>query len=216
MEYVYYILVTLAITALCLYLVRLPGQKRLKQNQLALAERARKIRKKQHQERAARDNSPLPTHKAVLQRELSKVPTPWGWPGYEGASSQRPVSAMKVEEVHGVSESIHRWVNHLISEKQTVDDNEYVLKRDASLRALLEDRFGRPSKMSEIKYRKTKAPLLRDPSAPHDQMDNFPSGKTASIEEKLDRQPSKPSVSQQSYPKRKTVGLDNLKKPWGW
>ena len=35
--------------------------------------------------------------------------------------------------------------------------------------------------------------LLRDPSLPHDQMDNFPSGKADQIVSGLDRQPDDPA-----------------------
>jgi hypothetical protein len=64
-------------------------------------------------------------------------------------------------------------------------------------------------------YQKVKPPRLRDPSLPHDQMDNFPSGKTEQIVSGLDKQPDKPEDRRET-PRRKTGSLKDVKTPWGW
>jgi hypothetical protein len=112
MEYVNYILITLGVMVLC---VMVFWRKDL----------------------FARSHAP--TEEASREVEISSddrlnVPTPWGWPGND--------SAMKLAEERTVSESLHRFVDHLISEKQTVEDQEYVLRKRENLRLLIEDRYG--------------------------------------------------------------------------
>ena len=110
---------------------------------------------------------------------------------------------------------LRRWVDHLIAEKRTIQDEAYLKRREDSLRALLEDRYGRAVKPSEMTFRKVKPPLLRDPSLPYDQMDNFPSGKADEIASGLDRQPDGPSGDREVRLK-KTGSLKEIKTPWGW
>ena len=145
-----------------------------------------------------------------MKRELSRIPTPWGWPQYDEDGD--------IKSGEGdFSTSLHRLADSLIHEKKTVQDQAYVDKRNASMRALLEDRYGRSSRMAEIKYRNVRAPLIRDPNAPHDQMDNFPSGKTDQLAAMLKNQ----SGSQEGKPLSSSrdatrADLKNLKIPWGW
>ena len=110
-----------------------------------------------------------------------------------------------------------RFADKLIHEKTNVDDQEYLKKRNASVRALLEDRYGRSARMSEIEYNKVKAPLLRDPGAPHDQMDNFPSGKAGQLAKMLKRQSrTLPGEVRPVGKDARRADLKNLKTPWGW
>lgn len=205
-EYLYYLLVILALVALCLYLVRIPGQMRLTRKPVDLADRAR-VRRRRQQEAAEQAPAPsLPVH--VLRRELKQVPTPWGWPGSEARHSS--VGA------NGSPGSLHDWIDRLVSEKCTVDDDAYRLRTDASMRALLEDRFGRPAQASEMAYRQVKPPQLRDSSRPYDQMDNFPSGRTERIMAGLNRPPAKPLRAQRDLAAHRAVELKNMKTPWGW
>jgi len=211
MEYIYYILVTLVIGALCLALVRRSDQSRSIDEQARLAEKARRRRLKS---KAVDDSKSIPNSPAVLQRELSQVPTPWGWPGHNGTSGDpTPSRQHALQESTGVSKSLHRWVDRMVSEKRTVEDREYVIRKDASLRAMLEDRYGRASQMSEIEYRKIKAPLLRDPGQPHDQMDNFPSGRTQEIASKISNRATDLDIQEQS---KSAFELKEVKTPWGW
>ena len=72
-------------------------------------------------------------------QELQDVPVPWGWPGnsaYHGARGSK----------HESSEpgSIQHFVDHLVREKQTTRDEAYQQRLEASMKALLEDRYHSP------------------------------------------------------------------------
>lgn len=212
MEYVYYILIILGLMAFIIYLVSLPGRSRLSNDHMALAEDARKRKQRQQaQEEAEVRKSPRGRRSSpAIQRELSRVPTPWGWPQYGDDKNGN-------SNHHDFSESIHRFADRLIHEKKTVQDQKYLEKRNASMRALLEDRYGRASRMPEVPYRKVKAPLLRDPGATPDQMDSFASGKGDQIAAKLEKQPGR-FVGGKKAVRRdaRRADLKNLKTPWGW
>jgi hypothetical protein len=175
MEYIYYLLIVLGLLLACLYALRAPGILRLQGDKLALSERARRRR---NRSRASADDNHLKHNQKVLERNLASVPTPWGWPGHDDAHH-----ALGNSHEDSVSESFRKWVDMLVREKQTVDDQAYQSRKNASLKALLEDRYAPGRGASTGEYKKTKAPLLRDPSNPHDQMDNFPSGRTGEIVE---------------------------------
>jgi hypothetical protein len=210
-EYLYYLLLILALLAGCLFALKIPGRNRLKGRPEELAERAYR-RRQRDQNNASVRAAELAHRHAVLERELKQVPTPWGWPGSD-------LNAGSGQD-QGAGEStghrpLQRWVDRLVNEKKTVQDDAYNQRREASLRALLEDRYGRAIKPSETTYRKVKPPLLRDPSLPYDQMDNFPSGKTDTIVSGLDKQPARPETERDA-PLRKTGSLKEVKTPWGW
>jgi len=215
-EYVYYILIIVCLMACTLVITRLAGQSRLAQNPVALADKARQLKRKEAKQKAkaAQRNSNLSSNSRkrnpVMKRELSRVRTPWGWPQYDEDGD--------IKSGEGdFSASLHRLADRLIHEKKTVQNQEYLDKRNASMRALLEDRYGRSSRMPEIKYRKVRAPRLRDPNAPHDQMDNFPSGKADQVAAMLKSQSG--SNQGRPMPSRRDAAradLKNLKKPWGW
>jgi hypothetical protein len=211
MEYVSYILVTLGILLGCLFLMRFPARPIQKRRSLA---RIPKIEKEARQKMNGMDTGLRSD--PVLQRELMHVPTPWGWPGHRGPASFKSQASADAQEVHGVSESINQFVERLFSEKRTVDSQEYLLRKDASLRTLIEDRYGRASTMKAIPYRQVKPPRLRDPSQPHDQMDNFPSGKVDQIAARIPRQPETAPVVKQQSPMKKTADLHMVRTPWGW
>lgn len=216
MDYLYYVLVCLGIMAICLLAVGQPGRRRLKSDQAALSERALRYRARHKQ--APKTNREQQRHDhEVIQRELAKVPTPWGWPGHnEAVPHVDHERHFKAEEVHGLSETLHHFVDRLLREKPTVDSEEYLLRKDASLRAMVEDRYGHPVDMTQMRYRKVHPPRLRDPSQPHDQMDNFPSGKTGQIVAGLSGQPRSTDRSGSSPAHRKQTRLKEIKKPWGW
>jgi hypothetical protein len=210
-EYLYYLLAILAVVALCLYLVRMPGQLRLTRKPVDLADRGRKHRLQERRRAAhkAAGQPELPHHETVIKRELKHVPTPWGWPG----GGVRQGSLRSAKNANG---SLQGWIDQLASEKRTVDDDEYRSRKDASLRALLEDRYGRPARPSEVEYRRVKPPLLRDPGRPYDQEDNFHSGRTGQIVDRLARQPGKTTPAQVRPAARRAGGLKDVKTPWGW
>jgi hypothetical protein len=186
LEYLVYVVVVLAILGLCATLFRPP------------ADASESFRDK----RPAASSRP-----PALVRDSRKVPTPWGWPG----GQMRPGNGVGVgpttEADQGMSSALQIWVDRLIAEKRTIDDGDYLLRKDASLRALLEDRYGRGSGSRAMAYRKNRPPMLQDPQRPPDQMDNFPSGKADRILAGLQRQPQSGGRSRQ---------LGNVKTPWGW
>jgi len=203
-DYLVFSLIVLAVLAVFLYLVRLPGEVRLTGRQADLAQRAQD-RSKQHQFRSS--EAALPVRKTVLRRELRKVPTPWGWPGSDGRHGGGSSG-------HGIS--LKEWIEHLVAEKRTVDDEGYREQKREALRSMVEDRFGHAVKPGEMAFRKVKPPRLQDPDRPPDQMDNFPSGRTEAIVKGLSSQPGKPRIGRFASGNRKTAGLDRIKKPWGW
>lgn len=208
MEYISYALITLVIVAACYLLMRphaSPEDLRNAQSKSAKLEEEETRRLE------------ILNAKRVLQREISKVPTPWGWPGHHGPAASDAQLRSEIQEVRGVSESLYHFVDRLFSEKRTVDSEEYLLRRDASIRAMFEDRYGRASSMKEMAYRKVKSPLLRDPRSPHDQMDNFPSGKVDKIVAGISKQPATVTRLKSQVAFKKAVGdLKGMRTPWGW
>jgi hypothetical protein len=214
-EYVYYALFILAPLAICLYMIRRPGEVRLNSGQSDLAELARRRRKST--ETADRNTSASTRRQRVLNRELRNIPTPWGWPGSEVRVGNGLSGSGNGQSMNGMVGPLQQWLDRLISEKRTIDDGEYLSRRDASLRAMIEDRFGRSANRStEMVYQPVRAPLLRDPSRPYDQMDNFPSGRTDRIVAKLQRQPGTSAQVRITAQARANVPLRDIKTPWGW
>jgi len=220
-EYINYILIVFAMLFVLIFILRSARGSRLANDQMELANAARQRRLKKNKEQihgqADKFLSPK-QQKALLSRELSKVPTPWGWPQHETIAAGGSRSKVTSGHAHGLSDSVQRWAGRLVHEKHTVDDVEYKRKRDDCIRALLEDRYGRSSKTTSMPYQKVKAPLLRDPASPHDQMDNFPSGRVNKITGKLEQERQQSGVSNKagvtSFKSRS--GLEDLKMPRGW
>jgi hypothetical protein len=213
MEYIYYLLIILCLLVACLYALRTLPMVRPKTDkpELSKRERRRRIRTEALADISPNDDR-LRHHQEVLERSLASVPTPWGWPGHDDTQKSPG-------QGHGdtVSESFHKWVDLLVREKQTVDDQAYRSRANASLKALLEDRYASGAVASTVDYKKTRAPLLRDPNDPHDQMDNFPSGRAGQIVDGLERQPAdhepKRFLSDSGH---RRAPLKEVRTPWGW
>ena len=150
MEYVTYILIITGIMALCFVL---------------WPEKAREHTLKRS---AHKSGTPAGTAHAdtALNRETLNVPIPWGWPGHEEHATDNSHATFAAQEVHGVSESLHRFADHLLSEKQTKESREYQLKKEDSLRALLEDRYGRAYRAPQANNKNMQSPNLRNPGKP--------------------------------------------------
>ena len=150
MEYVTYILIITGIMALCFVL---------------WPEKAREhtLKRSTH-----KSGTPAGTAHAdtALNRETLNVPIPWGWPGHEEHATDNSHATFAAQEVHGVSESLHRFADHLLSEKQTKESREYQLKKEDSLRALLEDRYGRAYRAPQANNKNMQSPNLRNPGKP--------------------------------------------------
>ena len=150
MEYITYILIIFGIMALCFVL---------------LPEKARDHTLKKH---TPKITTPVEASRVDVapNRETLNVPIPWGWPGHDDHVTENSHASLNTQEVHGVSESLYRFADRLISEKQTIESREYMLKKDVSLRALLEDRYGRVYRAPQDNNRNVQVPLLHDPGKP--------------------------------------------------
>lgn len=212
MEYIFYFAAILVAVILCIYEIASLGKAdRLKKSQRVIG------RNSSLSENDGEKGSPDQLKKTdeIRQRELLKVPTPWGWPG-NSSQTHFIHSARQTPDPGEDLATLHRWVDQLVSPKQTKSDEAYLRRRESSMRALLEDRFVSPKKMTKMEYRETKPPLLRDPSEAHDQMDNFPSGRIEKIEANLK---TSSQARTKSSRKIKTIVYEEpppLRSPWGW
>jgi hypothetical protein len=124
MEYLTYILIICGIMGLCFLLFRNGAQ--------ASMDSGFKKRRMTGQIGGVASESPTVQKPSIAL--AVNIPTPWGWPGNDPMTHPH--------DEHGVSESLHRFVDHLLSEKKTIKNREYLLKREENLRLLVEDRFG--------------------------------------------------------------------------
>jgi hypothetical protein len=137
MEYVTYILIILGIMALCIVLFR-------RKDNLNGAYRG-----SDSFSVSSKPDSPARLAEAkASSNERLKVPTPWGWPGNDLRT--------RATHEHSVSDTVQRFVDHLMVEKQTVEDRNYVQQRNESLRKLVEDRYG-PSSNNANGYGKSES-----------------------------------------------------------
>jgi len=110
------------------------------------------------------------------------VPIPWGWPHYQdyrGTRMEKPT----------LSGSMHSLLDCLVREKQLASESLSDARITNSVRALLEDRYGRVDKSS------TPAPMIQNESA--------------SAVKRL-QSARIPRVYFQD------MGVKVLKRPWGW
>jgi hypothetical protein len=155
----------------------------------------------------------------TIQREIRRVPAPWGWP--DQGRNERLGRGEKHSSHRSMSTSLIQLADLLLHEKELVESREHVLHKNACVRALVEDRYGRvdthPS-MTQIEFDRVTAPLLRDPGLEPDQMDNFASRRADKMSVKI--------FGATKYKKEKKlifndiepgeVILSQLKTPWGW
>lgn len=211
----FYIVIGLAIVVLGLVLVSLSPHDRTSERPQELAERAQARRQRQGK-RDAGKSDPLPNHRIVLRRELQRVPIPWGWPGSELRRKDDANPALHGLGPAGSPGSMKSWIDHLVAEKRTVEDEHFRSRKEAALRSMVEDRYGRSIRAAELNFQKVKPPRLQDPDRPHDQMDNFPSGRADAIASKLSSQPGELKVGVPRQATRKSKALGDIKQPWGW
>lgn len=146
-----------------------------------------------------------------LVRELHSVRTPWGWPRHN-ADMGKPRS--------GLSEPMKTFSNSLVRRKNRLGGLSAESRGREGIRALIEDRYVPTSWNSpnEIEYRKVKPPLLRDPKAPYDQMDNFGVRRAEVVRKKLQRvvKMNVEAAAAARQDELRYVGLKDVKQPWGW
>ena len=196
MDYLLYILAILVIGLVCLVTIRVNFKK---------TDDKRRRGGKSVTNRPS-DSNQVSTRdfKPALQRALLHIRTPWGWP--------RHLEHNRIEAAPQKSSRRSR---------ENAGRNASANSRiDASMRALLEDRYGRgsPQAMTEMEYRKVKAPRLRDPSEPHDQMDNFGTREADRIRQKLKLLTAMNTKSDvpEALEDLRYVELKDIKRPWGW
>lgn len=141
---------------------------------------------------------------------LGDVPTPWGWPG-------SPLNGHG-NTLHGApangSLALQRWVDGLIAEKQTTRDSEYLRRREASLRALLEDRFHSPSRMVELPDRSTAS--QESSPAVNDGTVNGAAGYSRSVASRPIRVNGHGKAAPIRSKRVRFEPLSTLRTPWGW
>ena len=211
----FFSVIGLAVVVLGFVLVNLSAQGRASERSQELAERAQ-ARRQREDKRDSGKSDLSPNHRIVLQRELQRVPTPWGWPGNELRRKDDANLAPYGLDLANSPGSMKSWIDHLIAEKRTVEDEDFRSRKQAALRSMVEDRYGRSIQAAEMKFHKVKPPRLQDPDRPHDQMDNFPSGRADAIAGKLSPQPGEPKVGVPRQAIRKSRALGDIKQPWGW
>ena len=126
MEYLLFLSVVLLVLGLCGLLLHYGGRRKAKGI------------------RAGADNGRSAANDLhALRRRIGKrseQATPWGWPG---GTVGGPV-ANRDRWGEGLPMTLGRWVDSLVVQKRTVDDDpDYRIRTHASIRALVEDRYGR-------------------------------------------------------------------------
>jgi len=214
-DYLYYILAILVIGLVAILAVRIATRSHNPDLLMQYEARQKAVRMLSSKKKKGIKNTSA-DHKVSAVDALGAkdihVRTPWGWPG-----SQRQVDPAP----HRISETVRSFTDHLIREKQLVESGGQNGAKSSSIRALLEDRYG-PVDRGEraIPYQKVKPPRLRDPSEPHDQLDNRGSADAKKLRQKLQFLSAMNNQDQQSGSKNKIefryVELKDLKQPWGW
>jgi len=213
--YLPYSVALLALLAAYLVLLIFSRRQRRADRLVDLADRAR--RRRQRLAGATDGNrGRSPNHSVALQRELKKVPTPWGWPGGGVRRENHDHHGSKGGSAAEDDHLLGHWIDYLFATKKTVDREESRLHRNTALRSMVEDRYGQASRPTEMAYRKVIPPRLRDPDEPYDQMDNFPSGRTDTIVNGLSRQSRGQRLGQVGQRGQARPALREVKKPWGW
>lgn len=216
MDYLYYVLAILVVGLVAIFSVRIATRSRNPDLLMQYEARQKAVRKLSSKRNKGSKNSALNDSLSAvetLQDRTIQTRTPWGWPGSQRETNQAPL---------GITQTVRSFADHLVREKQLVETGGAgASARNGSIRALLEDRYG-PVDRGEraIPYQKVKPPLLRDPSEPHDQLDNRGSADARKLRQKLQFLTAMTNEDQQSGSKRKIefryVELKDLKQPWGW
>jgi hypothetical protein len=220
LNYLSYMLAVLLMGLVCLVAIRLYFKNPTKRpaangEETRLAVLARKLLG-----RKLADRQPLfsksKTNPTVLDRQLSMVRTPWGWPNHQAYNGQPRNDDM--------SGALKKLTNRLVREKQLAGTDSGNPRLSNSIRALLEDRYGPVHRdaMTSVEYSRVKRLLLRDPNAPHDQMDNFGAQEAERIRAKLKRLKALKATQSDENKREETgeetryVAIKDIKQPWGW
>ena len=219
MDYLVYILGVLVMGLVCSMTIRASFMNRTKRpdgKQVGSRRRSVKIANKSPVEPLSPSEPDLTLSpkdfRPALQRALLHVRTPWGWPRHEERNRVG-------ESRSNLSARMQASASRLVGGQRSTDRSAKAARTSESIRALVEDRYRRANRqaMAEMQYQKVKAPRLRDPSEPHDQMDNFGIKQAESIRHKLkllsamNGEPAEKESKNLRY-----VDLKDVKRPWGW
>lgn len=83
---------------------------------------------------------------AVLALWAVRSARPGNQPTMGGKADRKAESTRPADgEIRGVGDRLGEWVDFLLQQKRTVDDEDYRVRTNESLRALVEDRYARTS-----------------------------------------------------------------------
>lgn len=221
MDYLYYFLAVLVFGLLCFFVARFTTRSKnpdlLTQARIKTARRQSAVQTKAISWRGggkiAGPEKTVVSSPQEWVHDKTHYRTPWGWPSVDRQNGSV-----------GVSESVRKFTHRLVNAKQ-VHQPGASHSGNGSIRALLEDRYGPVNRgMTEVPYQKVKAPLLRDPSEQHDQLDNLGTAESRRLRQKLQFLSAMNTVKDESGseakgPKKvefRYVELKDLKQPWGW
>lgn len=214
-EYINYILIILAILLSCFLMVRVPEQPRRRPTRANELTRPGQVNR--GSTRVGTANNKPEAAQPKLQRQSLEVPTPWGWPGHHGPAPARKVTSLNAQEVHGVSESLHHFVDRLFQEKHTVEDREYLLRKNASLRALVEDRYGKASSLQDVLNPQANGARTRGAVGSEDRPRTVSAGGQNGEASSGEGQPYVGGAAlRHAAGLRISRELKDIRKPWGW
>ena len=195
---IYSAIIVLCIALLCLALRRIAPVR---------SERTRS------KSQAARSRGSVEKAPPVRVKATMQVPTPWGWPGSDSGHAFTAKKALSGAEPSSPSSNgLHRWVDHLVSTKQTTHDDAYRLHCETCIRALLEDRFHNPSQTNDGGARSRTRPNQRRAGTVRGGMSPSTRQASAQIHTSTERSASREAgrdiQGEQS--------LSGLRTPWGW
>lgn len=209
-EYAYYLLAVLVIGLSCLVAARVAtrSRDRVLRDYHRHREQASRQLRNAHRKAAGRVNGVKPSDRRTMPAAI-----PWGWRG----SSRR---ALKGRD-RGWGGTLRGFARQLLRKKQLAVPAASDPRHSQSIRALLEDRYGRIRRdtMTEIAYRKVKVPRFHDVDELPDQLSDMSTSAKAPVRRKL--QQLRP-VGSTSGPRRagqaeaRVNGLKDIKLPWGW
>jgi len=141
-EYTFYFLVIVLGLAACVYKVR---QLRTSDRR---ATRAMAQPRKNIEDRAA-GSLAAGQQELEMACDLREVRVPWGWPGNRNFRPRQHHHARAPAQESTEQGTLQHWVDRLVSEKQKTTDRAYQEHLEASMKALLEDRFHSAGKQEE-------------------------------------------------------------------
>ena len=199
MEYVYYLLVIISILSLLIGLHLRSAKLREESKRNSIRVQVIKNVPGQRQKKESGTESPA-SQLVALSRRMSHVPTPWGWPGHKGkgeyAGYSESARSSRSSDDGITGDALHQWVDRLMAGKRTVEDQEYVLKKNASLRALLEDRYGTSGEKRDLSSRLQNSPERKKSGLKREARQLTDAGAKRSVGAK--------------------ARLQDIRVPWGW